>query len=377
MLVRRGVEDHVGLLAREQIVDQRRVLDVADDARDRQQRKVVGERRADLVNRGFRDVEKDELRGTEAGDLPAELGADRPAGAGHQRNAIAEPFGESCIVEHHRIATEQVVQLDRADCRQQRSPADQVVVRRHRQRLEPRRGADFGGPPAHRVRSRGQRDDDLAHAVLARIARELRNGPEHLHVAQHPAVLLRVVVEQADDAPLTAARQLVGEARARHAGAEHQHGLAERGERAVEPMLLPDPVREAIAGHDEDQHDRIEDQHAARHQRRLLQHDEHDGNEHRAEPRGEHDALQVDQAREAPQAAIQPEREEDRALQRHDPDQRPDDVADHRLAQIEVEAKEVDRDPREGSGDYVMREGQPGAPVCGLFHCTGKQRLRQ
>ena len=100
-------------------------------------------------------------------------------------------------------------------------------------------------------------------------------------------------------------------------------GSPSASERAVETMLLPDPVGEAVARHQEDEHDRIEDEHAARHDRLQLQHHEHERDEQRAQPRREHDALQVGHAREAPQAAVEAEREEDRALQRHDPGERP------------------------------------------------------
>ena len=183
----------------------------------------------------------------------------------------------------------------------------------------PVRRADLGDAPAHAVRRRRQRDDHLAHAEFRRPMRQVGDRPQHVDVAQQPAVLGRVVVEQADDAPLPAARELLRQPRAGLAGADDQHRLAQRGERAVEPVLLPDPVGEAVAGHQEDQHDRIEDQHAARHDRLQLQHHQHERDQQRAEARGDDDPLQVDGAREAPQPAVEPEREEDRRLQRDHP----------------------------------------------------------
>ena len=113
-------------------LDQRRVLDVADDRHQRQLRERVGERRLDLVERGFGDVEQHEPRGTEARDLAAQLGADRPARAGHHHHAIAEPFAEARAVEHDGIAPEQVVELDVADRGEREPAADQVLVRRAR-----------------------------------------------------------------------------------------------------------------------------------------------------------------------------------------------------------------------------------------------------
>ena len=71
MLVRRRVEDDVGLFAREHRLDERHVLDVADDRHDRQLRERVGERRLDLVERRLGHVEQHEPRGTKARDLAA------------------------------------------------------------------------------------------------------------------------------------------------------------------------------------------------------------------------------------------------------------------------------------------------------------------
>jgi hypothetical protein len=84
----------------------------------------------------------------------------------------------------------------------------------------------------------------------------LEMGPSTVTLWHHPAVLRGIVVDEAHDAPLPAARELAREARARFAGADDEHRLAERGKRAVQAVLLPDPVREAVARHHEDQHDR-------------------------------------------------------------------------------------------------------------------------
>jgi hypothetical protein len=92
---------------------------------------------------------------------------------------------------------------------------------------------------------------------------------------------------------LPAAREFARQSCARLARADHEHRLAQRGKRTVETVLLPDPVREAVSGHHEDQHDRIEDQHAARYHQMQLQHHEHERNEQRAKSRRDHDPLQV------------------------------------------------------------------------------------
>jgi hypothetical protein len=86
-------------------------------------------------------------------------------------------------------------------------------------------------------------------------AGRLEIGPEDAHAVQQPSALRRVVVDQTDHAPLPAPREVAGQTRSGLARADHEHGLAEGGKRAVEAVLLPDPVGEAIARHEEDEHD--------------------------------------------------------------------------------------------------------------------------
>ena len=313
------MEDDARPLAGEHLVDQRGVLDVAHDRRQRQLRKPVGKRRLDRIDRGLGQVEEHELRRAETGDVPAQLGADRAARAGDHDHAVAEPLAEPRAVEHHRIAPQQVVELDRADRGQRRAAADQVLVR----------GTVSTSRPASAQISATRRRTPCAAEGSATItcrtpyflahAGRLEIGPSTLTSSSSRPLFRRVVVDQPDDAPLPAPRELARQARAGLAGADDQHRLAQRRERAVEPVLLPDPVGEAIAGHQEDEHDRVEDQHAARHDRLQPQHHQHQRNQQRAQAGGEDDPLQVEDARESPQAAIEAERDEDRGLQRQDP----------------------------------------------------------
>ncbi len=377
VLVGARMEDDARPLAGQHLLDQRGVLDVADDRRQRQLRKAVGERRLDRIDRRLGQVEQHELGRTVAGDVAAELGADRAAGAGDHHHAVAEPFAETRIVEDDRIAAQQVVELDRADGRERGPAADQVLVRRHRQDLDAHVGADLRDAAAHAVRSRGQRDDHLADPVLLRPGRQARDRTQHAHAVQQPAALRGVVVDEPDDAPLAAAGELPRQARAGFARADDEHRLAEGREGAVQAVLLPDSVGEAIAGHQEDEHDRIEDQHAARHDHLQLEHHEDQRDQQRAEPRGEHDALQVEHARESPQPAVETERDEDRGLQRQDPDERARHVGEEGLVEVEPEPDPVHRRPRERRHAEVVDEGEPRPVVVGLGHCSSGPRLRQ
>ena len=377
VLVRGGVEDDVRLLAREHVLDQRRVLHVAHDRHERQLREGVGERGLDLVDGRLGDVEQHELRRAEPGDLAAQLGADRPAGARDHDHAIAEPLRESRIVEHDGVASDEVVELDVAQRGKRRAARDELVVGRHRQRLDARGGAQLRDTPAHRMVRRRQRDDHLVDAVAAGPRAELGDRAEHRDAAQHAALLRRVIVEQAHHAPLAAARQILREARARLARAGDEDGLTERGERAVEAVLLPRAVREARARHEEDEDDRIGDEHAARNDGLQLQHHETDRNQHCTEHGGEHDALQVGDAREAPQPAVEAERQEQRRLHGHDPREREHEVDAERLAHVEIHAQPVHADPRERSRADIVGEGEPGAPVRAVGHRVADGFRRQ
>ncbi len=66
-------------------------------------------------------------------DLAAQFRADGPAGAGDQHHLLAQPFAQPRGVELHRVAAEQVVELDIADLRHRDPAAEQIVEGGHRQ----------------------------------------------------------------------------------------------------------------------------------------------------------------------------------------------------------------------------------------------------
>ena len=300
MLIRGRVKDHRRLFAREYLFDQRGMLGVADDRDHRQAGELVFQPLLDLIERVLRQLEEYQPGGPITRDLAAQFGADRTARAGDQNHPVAQPLAQARAVQYDRVAAEQVVELYMAYRRQLRPPADQVFVRRHGQRLESRRRAKLRDVAAHTVRRRRQCDDHGAHAVTPDPQRQFRDGSQHAHVAQEAPLFRGVVVEETDAPPLSAVRELLGQQRAGLAGTKYKHRLAERYERAVEPMLLPDAVSEPTARHEKDQYRRIENEDTARHDRAQLHHHQHDRDRHRAQARREHDALQVRQAREAP-----------------------------------------------------------------------------
>ena len=128
-------------------------------------------------------------------------------------------------------------------------------------------------------------------------------------------------------------------------------------------MLFPDTIGKTRSRHQEDQHDRIEHEHASGDDRLQLQHHEHERNQNRAQRRREHDALHIEDAREAPQSPVKTECQEYRRLQRQNPDERAPRVADVRIVYIEVEAQPEDRHPCERRSENVVDEGERRAPI--------------
>ena len=87
-------------------------------------------------------------------------------------------------------------------------------------------------------------------------------------------------------------------------------------------MLFPGAIGQPTPAHDQNQQHGIEDQHRAGHDDINAKQKQAQRDQQCAEADREHDALEIGQAGEAPDAAIQAKAPEDQRLQRHDPDQR-------------------------------------------------------
>ena len=255
-----------------------------------------------------------------------------------------------------------------ADRRQLRAAADQVVIGRHGKRLDACGRAEFGDAAAYGVRRRRQRDDHGTHSEAAGPQRQFADRSQHADVAQQATLHPGVVVEQSHDAPLPTVGQLLGQAGAGLTRAQDQYGFAERGQRAVEPMLLPDAIGETASRHEKNHDRRVEDEHAARHDRGELQHHQHQRDRDGAKGCGEDDALQVGKTRKAPQTPIESEGEKDYGLQRQHPDQRAPHIGDLRLVQVEIEAQPIQTGPCDRGGGNVVQKRQPRSPVSTYFH---------
>ena len=91
-----------------------RSLHVADDGGGREEPPLADELALDLEERRLGVVDEHELRRPDAGDLAAELGADRAAGAGDEHDLAREVVGDRREVDLDRLAAEHVLDLDGA-----------------------------------------------------------------------------------------------------------------------------------------------------------------------------------------------------------------------------------------------------------------------
>ena len=109
MLVRRRVEDHLGTKLREHAVQPGDVGDVAQHGADAGRQPLVGEQVGDgvqVVLTAF--VEHQGVR-PQGGNLQAQFGADRTAGAGDQHPSAHQELAQRRFVEADRGARQQIL----------------------------------------------------------------------------------------------------------------------------------------------------------------------------------------------------------------------------------------------------------------------------
>ncbi len=313
MLVRGGVEDDLGTVARERRLD---ALVVADVAHDRVHR-VRGALRDDLVVDEVQAVlgvvEQHELGGPELRHLAHEFGADRAAGAGDEDALAAQERADFLEVELHGLAPEQVLDADVAHLRERRTRAV-AQVREPRQRLHAHAGlgAHARDLAQHAARDVGVRHDDHLDVLLAQHRGQVRDGAEHLEAFDQVAGQALVVVEEADGHERFLARDapphFLHEVDARVVRADHERRHRVATERTQHAFAHEAP-READAT-DEQQ---FRHPHERDHARRELavRHEEQQHDErHRRQRRALEDLEQRHGARVAPEAVIEPREEE-------------------------------------------------------------------
>ena len=112
MLVGGGVEDQLGLVALEDVLDASGVADGADEHREIEVGMMAEQLLLDVVGVVLVDVEDDEASGMVGGDLSAEFGADGAAAAGDEDGASVEVVEDLVVVDDDGVASEEVLDLD-------------------------------------------------------------------------------------------------------------------------------------------------------------------------------------------------------------------------------------------------------------------------
>ncbi len=309
-----------------------------------------------VIQGEFRHLVEHQPTGREARNLAAQFGTDRTAGTRHQHHFAGQHAVQSRLVELHLIATEEVFKLDFAHLGNRHTTRQQVIEGRHGQHGETGITRHLGDMAAQRMRRGGYCQNGMADSMLARLGDNLVERTEHRHAVQQPALLFRIVVEQADDMPLTARREFAQQSHRRRTGAEHQHRLAGDRAQAEQMAVFPGAVEKAAATHEQHQENREQDQHRTRHVSHDLQHVEQQRNHQRTRGAGHDDALEIGQAGEAPDAAIQAELPGDEALQRHHRQQRGEHAGHIEWRHLEIEAQPVGQHPGQSDGRQIMED---------------------
>ena len=108
------------------------ILHVSDQAYDGHSGKSREELLLDLVKAELVRFEENQLLRSELRKLAAKLGADRASGARDQRRSTLQPLAQAGAIEPHRIAAEQVIELDRANLGISYPAGHEVLVGRDR-----------------------------------------------------------------------------------------------------------------------------------------------------------------------------------------------------------------------------------------------------
>ena len=121
------MEDHLRPVGPESEIQARGHTDIADHRNEIQPRELLFQFEAEVVHRRFGIVEQDQAADPEAGELPAEFGADGAGAAGHQHHLALEIGLDGFQVDLDLLPAEQVLDLDLADMQLFRRIAGHLV----------------------------------------------------------------------------------------------------------------------------------------------------------------------------------------------------------------------------------------------------------
>ena len=148
-------------------------------------------------------VEDHDTLGAISRDLAAEFGSDRP---GSPRDYDASATQERCGLrgrDPDRHPPQEILQGDLAHLCEDEAPVDEVTQAREDSRADLRLAAQLRDAPYQRRAGRRDRHQDLADLVGCDDLGDARDGTEDGHAADAHSLLLRVVVDEADERSAT------------------------------------------------------------------------------------------------------------------------------------------------------------------------------
>ena len=275
--------------------DARAVAHVGNRAHQRQGGRETLQFLTHGVQRQFAALDQHQLLRLEACDLPHQFGSNRATGTGNHHGVAGQQCGQTGVVEHHRVAPEQVVEFHFANRRYLHLAAHQVVKRWHRQGMQAGLAAGLDdAPPLTRARFRAG-NDGVAGRVPLRRCRQPRQRAGYTHLLYHAPGHQRIVVNQSDHAPIGRTRQFLEQIDCSVTGANHQHWRALGLQGPEQAVLLPGAVSKTAAAHDEHQQQGFEHKYRTRHAGDVAAHQQHERPGQAAGDDREHDAPQVGQ----------------------------------------------------------------------------------
>ena len=264
--------------------------------------------------------QEDDLRRLEPGELPAQLAADRAAGAGDEDGFAGGEHPHLVEIGLDRLPAQQVLDFDLPQRGDGHPPGEDVVHPRHGPGRHPGLHRRANHLPHHLPGRARHGDHDLLDVVLDHELRDLGQRPEHRQVGEPMAVLALVVVHEGDrvEADLRMAQQLLHDHLARGAGADDQRPSGVLQAAALSPTAKrPTASRgsEAEAVGEETIENEDGDGDATGDEAQARQHEpaEEEADEPR-QRRGRDESLDLHHPGVAPEPAVQADEPEDREL---------------------------------------------------------------
>ncbi len=266
----------------------------------------------DLKERRLGQLEEDEAARLLAQHLAHELAADRAPGAGHHHGAPADDAGEQRLVGRHRIAAEQVVDVDRLQIGHGDAAQGDVLHRRHG--LDPnrmrRQSADrLATFPALSFR---QGKQHLPHLVALDQPRQLVE-PIDLEPAHVLSDEPRLIVDEADGAILAPPSQRFEQLDAGRPGAvDDDVSAVLLGRRASRAAKECDGRRLTARPQKHARENRIDHNDAARHDEAGIagadRHEDHEPPQQNGKRDAAEDAQRTARAEKTRHKLVEPER---------------------------------------------------------------------